>query len=111
MTISLWVSRCFAAASTLLFLLIVLTGSRPVRAEPSGQLVISEQTVRPNGTAIVRVSLTSNEVSISGVQFEIDFDNADIDVRPQAPPELGTASKSLFSVDRGPSSRRVLIVG
>jgi uncharacterized protein (TIGR03437 family) len=67
--------------------------------------------MRPGGAAIVRVSLTSIDAALSGVQFEVDFDSAAIDVRPQASPELATASKSLFSVDRGPSSRRVLIVG
>jgi uncharacterized protein (TIGR03437 family) len=110
MTISSWVSRCLAAACAILLVLVVfLTASSPVRADPA--LVIPEQTVRPDGTAIVRVSLTSTDVSISGVQFEVDFDSAAIDVRSQAPPELATASKSLFSVERGPNSRRVLIAG
>ena len=112
MTISSWVSRCLAAAgANLLVLVVFLTWSCPVRANPAGQLVVPEQTVRPGGTAIVRVLLTSTDVSISGVQFDVDFDSAAIDVRSQAPPELATASKSLSSVDRGPSSRRVLIVG
>ncbi len=112
MPISGWVSRCFPTAGALLLLLIIfLTGLRPIHANPSGQLLVSEQTMRPGGAAIVRVSLTSIDTDLSGVQFEVDFDSTAIDVRPQASPELSTASKSLFSVNRGPSSRRVLIVG
>ena len=111
MTISLWVSRCLAAASTLVLLIVFLAGPRPARADPAGQLVVPEQTLRPDGMAIVRVSLASTDAGISGIQFEVDFDSAAIDVHPQAPPDLVTASKSLLSVNRGPNSWRVLIVG
>jgi hypothetical protein len=77
----------------------------------AAELTISSGTVSAGQRAILTVNLKSAGEALSGVQFDIEFDEAAFDVSLENGPAAEQAGKSLHSASLGAGKRRVLIIG
>jgi hypothetical protein len=77
----------------------------------AAELTISSGTVSASQRVILTVNLKSAGEAVSGVQFDVEFDDAVFDVSLENGPAAEQAGKSLQSAALGEGKRRVLIIG
>jgi uncharacterized protein (TIGR03437 family) len=92
--------------------MLLLAGvSRPVQGQASAQVSISEATLTPGSTGVLQVRLAAIDPGLTGIQFDIDYDSAALELTARTTPGLTSASKRLYTKDIRPGSKRILIVG
>jgi hypothetical protein len=78
----------------------------------AAELSIGNGTIKTAGQPVtLNVTLASSGASLSGLQFDLEYDAASLNVTVAAGPALGTASKNLQSAVLQPGRQRILIVG
>ncbi len=94
---------------TLLLLLVVLT-SHPL-CGASALLTLSGVSAVPGSGVVLPLELQSNGNAVSGVQFDIVYDNSPMSISASLGAAARGAGKILYQVDLAPNIRRFLIVG
>jgi hypothetical protein len=77
----------------------------------AAELTIGSATVSASQKVILAVNLKSAGEALSGVQFDVEFDEAVLDLSLENGPAAEQAGKSLQSASLGEGKRRVLIIG
>ena len=77
----------------------------------SAQIALTSQSVAPGATIQSQVSFASPSISVSGVQFDLQYDNAAMSLTATLGDSGTAAGKSMFSVDLAPNKKRFLIIG
>jgi hypothetical protein len=90
--------------NTMVLLLFAVVGS-------AAELTLGSGTVSAGRSAILTLNLKSAGEALSGVQFDVEFDEAVFDVSLENGPAAEQAGKSLQSASLGEGKRRVLIIG
>lgn len=80
-------------------------------AGSAAELSMGSGTVSARQTVILNVNLKSAGETLTGIQFDIDYDAAVFDVSLENGPVAEQAGKNLQSASRGAGKRRVLIIG
>lgn len=83
-----------------------------VVAGNAAELTIGSGTLSaPSQPAILNVALASGGASLTGIQFDLEYDAASLNVTVAAGPAVGSAGKNLQSAVIQPGKQRILIVG
>jgi uncharacterized protein (TIGR03437 family) len=77
----------------------------------SAQIVLPAQSAAPGATILEQVAFSSQSASVSGIQFDVDYDNSVISLGATLGGPAGAAGKTLYAVDLAPNTKRFLIVG
>jgi uncharacterized protein (TIGR03437 family) len=93
-------------------LLLVLVGPMPriLLALPA-QVSLPDQTATPGSSLLLPVVLDSKSATISGVQFDVEYDNTAITLIATLGDAAKNAGKLLYEADMAPNRRRFVIVG
>ena len=94
-TVLLTVVACFVSAT----------------AAISSQVSLSNQTAAPGTSVLIPVLLVSHAESISGLQFDLQYDSAAMSLNATLGDPARSSQKSLYVADLAPNKRRFLIVG
>ncbi len=103
------ISSCFPKIGALLLLSTRLLPHTLLEA--TTLVSVSSQTAAPGSSVILQVVFQSNGDAVSGVQFDIQYDNSAISLIANVPNAANSAGKLLYEVDLAPNIRRFLIVG
>jgi uncharacterized protein (TIGR03437 family) len=77
----------------------------------AGQLALPVAPATPGTRLILPVAFTSQDGSIAGLQFDVQYDSAAMSVAAAADDAAATSGKSLYQAGLAPNKRRFLIVG
>jgi uncharacterized protein (TIGR03437 family) len=77
----------------------------------SSQVSLLNQSAAPGSSILVGVVFFSQDASISGVQFDVQFDSSAMGLNATLGDLARHAEKSLYQANLGPNKRRFLIVG
>ena len=77
----------------------------------ASQLVLPRQSAASGASIIGQVTFASQASSVSGVQFDVQYDNAAMNLAATLSGPVGTSGKSLYAVDLAPNKKRFLIIG
>ncbi len=77
----------------------------------SSQILLPTQSSSPGATIVGQITFASQSSSISGVQFDVQYDNAAMSLAATLSSPAGTSGKSLYAVDLAPNKKRFLIIG
>jgi uncharacterized protein (TIGR03437 family) len=75
------------------------------------QVSLPNQTATPGSSLLLPVVLDSNSATISGVQFDVEYDNSAITLIATLGDAAKNAGKLLYEADMAPNRRRFVIVG
>ena len=75
------------------------------------ELSIDSGSARPSEPAALSVHLSSAAEALTGVQFDLEYDTAALDVSVEIGPSANQAGKTLQTAHPSNSGQRVLIVG
>jgi uncharacterized protein (TIGR03437 family) len=75
------------------------------------QIVLPTQSGAPGASNLGQVTFASQASSVSGVQFDVQYDNSALSLLATAGDPTRTAGKILSAVDLAPNKKRYLIVG
>jgi uncharacterized protein (TIGR03437 family) len=91
-------------------LLLMSMGLAP-HALMGATLALASQTAAPGSGIVLPVAFQSNGEAVSGVQFDIQYDNSAMSLFATLGDEAKNSAKLLYEVDLSPNVRRFLIVG
>jgi uncharacterized protein (TIGR03437 family) len=77
----------------------------------SSQIVLPSQSAVPGATIVEQVAFVSQAVSLSGVQFDVQYDNSAMSLGATLGNSPEAYRKSLYAIDLAPNIKRVLIIG
>jgi uncharacterized protein (TIGR03437 family) len=77
----------------------------------SSQIVLSNQSAPPGTSVLSQVAFASQASSVSGVQFDVQYDNTAMSLAATLGDPARTSGKSLYAVDLAPNKKRFLIIG
>jgi uncharacterized protein (TIGR03437 family) len=77
----------------------------------SSQVSLSNQLAAPGSSVLIPVVLDSQEDSISGLQFDLQYDSAAMSLIVTLGDPVRNSQKSLYVADLSPNKKRLLIVG
>lgn len=77
----------------------------------AADLNVAQGVVAPDKPASLNVQLSSGTDTITGIQFDVQYDAAALDLSVQAGPTVGPAGKGLQSAAIGAGKLRVLVFG
>jgi hypothetical protein len=77
----------------------------------SSQVYLSNQSAAPGTSILVPVAFASEDGSISGVQFDVEYDSGAINLNATLGDAARNSAKSLYSADLTVNKRRFLVVG
>jgi uncharacterized protein (TIGR03437 family) len=75
------------------------------------QVSLPNQTATPGSSLLLPVALDSKNAMISGVQFDVEYDNSAITLIATLGDAAKNAGKLLYQADMAPNRRRFVIVG
>ena len=75
------------------------------------QIVLPGQSATPGASILAQVTFASQGSSVSGVQFDVQYDNSAISLAATLAPPVSTSNKTLYAVDLAPNKKRFLIIG
>ena len=84
------------------------------RIAPSGfasQIFLPSQIAAPGATALDPVAFTSQAGSVSGIQFDLQYDNSAMSLVATLGDPAKASGKNLYAVDLSPNKKRFLIIG
>ena len=90
---------------TLVILFSVTTSALPA------QIALPDQSATPGASILDQVTFASQGSSVSGVQFDVQYDNSALSLGATLAPPVSTSNKTLYAVDLAPNKKRFLIVG
>ena len=77
----------------------------------SSQIVLPTQSSSPGASVVGQVGFAAQPSSVSGVQFDVQYDNSAMSLAATLGDPAGTSGKSLYAVDLAPNKKRFLIIG
>src|SRR5580658_1430710 len=77
----------------------------------SSQILLSNQSAPPGASVLSQVAFASPASSVSGVQFDVQYDNSAMSLTATLGVPAGNAGKSLYAVNLSPNKKRFLIIG
>ncbi|HTR39645.1 MAG TPA: cohesin domain-containing protein [Bryobacteraceae bacterium] len=77
----------------------------------ASQLTLPAQSASPGASVLVPVSFAAQANSVSGVQFDIQYDNSAMSLVVTVGDPARTEGKDLFLADLAPNKKRVLLTG
>jgi trimeric autotransporter adhesin len=77
----------------------------------SSQIALSNQSASPGATVLCPVAFASQSNSVSGVQFDVQYNNSAMSLAATLSDAASNSGKKLFAVDLAPNKKRFLIVG
>jgi uncharacterized protein (TIGR03437 family) len=92
-------------------LLIVAACFVSTPAATSSQVSLSNQSAAPGTSVLIPVVFASQGDSISGFQFDLQYDNAALSLSATLADSARNAEKSLYVADMAPNKKRFVIVG
>lgn len=92
-------------------LLLASLGIIPALVALPAQVSLQSQTGAPGSSLLVPVVLDSENSSVSGVQFDVQYDNSAITIIAALADAARNSGKLLYEADLAPNRRRFLIVG
>lgn len=99
----------FAPMGSLLFLAIGLTPHALLGA--SALVSVPSQAAAPGSSIVLPIAFESNGETVSGVQFDLQYDNSSISLFANLGDAAKNSGKLLFQADLAPNKRRFLVVG
>src|SRR5580698_3517438 len=75
------------------------------------QIVLPGQSATPGASILDQMTFASQGSSVSGVQFDVEYDNSALSLAATLAPAVSTSSKTLYAVDLAPNKKRFLIIG
>jgi uncharacterized protein (TIGR03437 family) len=78
---------------------------------PSGQVSLPSQIAAPGSSVVLPLKIESATDTISGVQFDIQYDNSAMSLIATLGDAARSSGKILYEADVAPNKRRFLIVG
>jgi uncharacterized protein (TIGR03437 family) len=92
------------------FLLTLMLLSSATLAFPS-QIVLPDQSATPGASFLEQVTFSSQGSFVSGVQFDVQYDDSALSLAATIAPPVSTSGKTLYAVDLSPNKKRFLIIG
>lgn len=77
----------------------------------SSQILLCNQSSAPGANVLCQVTFASQAGSISGVQFDVQYDNSAISLAAALSDLVKTSGKTLNTADLAPDRKRFLIIG
>jgi len=77
----------------------------------ASQIVLPSPSAAPGATILVQVAFLSQASSVSGVQFDVQYDNSVLSLTAALGDSAETSRKNLYAVDIDQSKKRFLIIG
>jgi len=77
----------------------------------SSQIVLPDQAAPPGASVLSQVAFASQASSVSGVQFDVQYDSSAMSLAATLGDPAKTSGKSLYAVDLAPNRKRFLIIG
>ena len=74
-------------------------------------MALPDQSASPGASVLSQVEYASQASSVSGVQFDVQYDSSAISLAATLGDPAKTAGKSLYAVDLAPNRKRFLIIG
>ena len=75
------------------------------------QIVLPGQSATPGASILGEVTFASQGSSVSGVQFDVQYDDSALSLGATLAPPVSTSNKTLYAVDLAPNKKRFLIIG
>jgi hypothetical protein len=94
---------------TALFALAMLCGSAP--AATSSQISMVSQSAAPGSSILLPIAFVSDGASISGVQFDLEYDQTAMTLAPTLGDAPRQSGKCMYTADLSSNRTRILIVG
>src|SRR5579885_3538425 len=98
-------SRCSICP---LLVLLMLGGGPAMRAS---QLSVPSQTAAPGSSLLLPVNFAAQGDSVSGIQFDVQYDNSVMSISVTVGDAIRNSGKSLYIASLAPNKMRFLIVG
>jgi uncharacterized protein (TIGR03437 family) len=92
------------------FFTLVILFSATTSALPA-QIALPDQSATPGASIQDQVTFASQGSSVSGVQFDVQYDNSALSLGATLATPVSTSGKSLYAVDLAPNKKRFLIIG
>jgi uncharacterized protein (TIGR03437 family) len=77
----------------------------------SSQIVLPNQSASPGASILGQIAFASQAGSVSGVQFDLQYDNSAMSLAATLGDPARTSGKTLYAVDLAPNKKRFLIIG
>ena len=77
----------------------------------ASQISLPNQSAAPGASVLVPVVFAAQASSVSGVQFDLQYDNSALGLSVTLGDPARTSGKSIYVADLAPSKKRILIVG
>ena len=77
----------------------------------SSQILLPSQSATPGASILGQVEFSSQTSSVSGAQFDVQYDNSQMTLIATLGDPARTSGKSLYAVDLAPDRKRFLILG
>ncbi len=94
--------------ATLLTSLLLFVGTPVLQ---SAQILLSSQSATPGSSITSQVALASQASPVSGVEFDVEYDNSAMSLVATLGVPARTSGKNLYTVDLAPNKKRFLIIG
>ena len=88
---------------------MLLLGATP--AVLASQIILSGQSAQPGASVLLPVAFAAQSSSVSGLQFDIQYDNSALSLAVTLGDPALTSGKDLYLADIAPNRKRVLIAG
>jgi len=95
-------------AKVLVVALTLLVGATAALAS---EIVLPDQAAPPGASVLSQVAFASQASSVSGVQFDVQYDSSAMSLEATLGDPAKTSGKSLYAVDLAPNKKRFLIIG
>jgi uncharacterized protein (TIGR03437 family) len=80
-------------------------------AATSSQITLSNQSAAPGSSILFPVTFTSQGASISGIQFDLEYDGSAMSLATTLGDALRQSGKKMYAADLASNRKRILIVG
>ena len=77
----------------------------------ASQIVLPSLSAAPGATILLQVAFASQASSVSGVQFDVQYDNSVLSLTAALGDSAESSAKNLYAVDVDQSKKRFLIIG
>jgi hypothetical protein len=77
----------------------------------SSQISLSNQSAAPGSSILFPVTFASEGASISGIQFDLEYDGSTMSFATTLGDALRQSGKNMYSADLASNRKRILIVG
>src|SRR5580704_17365995 len=75
------------------------------------QIILPGQSATPGASILDQMTFVSQGSSVSGVQFDVGYDNSSLSLAATLAPAVSTSGQTLYAVDLAPNKKRFLIIG